>query len=92
MKWQDVLILIDANSKWTEVEIVDSATSQATIEHLRAIFSRFGLPEVTVAGNGTCFTSSEFQEFAQRNSIRHMLFLTIHFQIVWQKEQCKPSS
>ena len=61
-----------------EVEIVNSATSQATIEHLRAIFSRFGLPEVMVTDNGTCFTSSEFQEFAQRNSIRHVHIAPYH--------------
>ena len=57
------LIVIDAHSMWMEVEIVNSATAQATIEHLRAIFARFGLPEVVVTDNGTCFTSSEFQEF-----------------------------
>jgi len=61
-----------------EVEIVNSATSQATIEHLRAIFSRFGLPEVMVTGNGTYFTSSKFQEFARRNSIGHVHIAPYH--------------
>ena len=41
-----------------EVEIVSSATTQATVEHLIA---RFGLLEVVVTDNGTCFTSSVFQ-------------------------------
>ena len=59
------LIVIDAHSKWMEVEMVNSATAQATVEHLRAIFARFGLPEVVVTDNGTCFTSSEFEEFTQ---------------------------
>ena len=54
------------------MELVQSATAHATIKHLRMIFARFGLPEVMVTDNGTCFTSSEFQEFAQRNSIRHV--------------------
>ncbi len=36
------LIAVDAHSKWMEVEIVNSATTQATIEHLRASFARFG--------------------------------------------------
>ena len=40
------LISINAHSKWIEVEIVNSATAQATIEHLRASFARFGLPKV----------------------------------------------
>ena len=55
------------------VEIVNSA--QATIEHLRVIFSKFGL---MVTDIGTCFTSSEFQEFAQRNSIRHTRIAPYH--------------
>ena len=44
------MIVVDAYSKWMEVaiEIVNSATSQATIECLRMIFARLGLPEVTV--------------------------------------------
>lgn len=66
------LIVIDAHSKWMEVETVNSASAQTTIEHLRAMFARFGLPEAVVTDNGTCFTSSEFQEFAQRNNIRHL--------------------
>ena len=72
------LIVVDAHSKWMEVEIVNSATSQATIECLRMIFARFGLPEVMVTDNGTCFTSSEFQEFAQRNNIRHVRIAPYH--------------
>ena len=63
------LIVIDAHSKWMEVKMVNSATAQATIKHLRAIFAMFALPEVVVTNNGTCFTSSEFQEFTQRNNI-----------------------
>ena len=66
------LIVIDAHSEWMEVEIVNSATSQATIECLRMIFARFGLPEVMVTDNGACFASSEFQGYAQCNSIKHV--------------------
>ena len=72
------LIVVDAHSKWMEAEIVNSATSQATIECLRMIFARFGLPEVMVTDNGTCFTSSEFQEFAQCNNIRHVRIAPYH--------------
>ena len=72
------LIVIDAHSKWMEVEIVNSATAQATIECLRMIFARFGLPEVMVTDNGTCFTSSEFQVFEQCNNIRHVCITPYH--------------
>jgi len=55
------LIVIDAHSKWMQIEIVNSATSQTTIEYLRMIFTRFGLPELMITDNGTYFTSSEYQ-------------------------------
>jgi len=84
------LIVFDAHSKWMKVEIVNSA-SQATIECSRMIFTRFGLPEVMVTDNGTCFTSSEFQEFAQHNNIRHVRIALYH-QMAWQKGQCRLSS
>ena len=66
------LIVVDTHSKWIEVEIVNSATFQTTVECLRMIFARFGLPEMMVTDNGTFLTSSEYQEFAQCNNIRHV--------------------
>ena len=45
------LIVVDTHPKWMEVEIVHSATSQATTEGPRMIFARFGLPEVMVTNN-----------------------------------------
>ena len=72
------LIVVDTHSKWMEVEIVNSVTSQATIECLRMIFARFGLPEVMVTDNETRFTNSEFQEFPQCNNIRHVHIAPYH--------------
>lgn len=72
------LILIDAYSKWLEVKIVSSATSSATIEHLRSIFSVHGLPELIVSDNGSVFTSAEFQDFMVGNGIRHIRTAPYH--------------
>lgn len=72
------LVVVDAHSKWMEIEIVNAATTQATVEHLRAMFARFGLPKVMVTDNGTCFTSSEFAEFTRRNHIRHFKTAPYH--------------
>ena len=52
------LVVVDAHSKWMEIEVVNTATTEATVEQLRAMFDRFGLPKVMVTDNGTCFTSS----------------------------------
>ena len=39
------LVLIDAHSKWIEVEPVESATMKTTVEKLKKIFSTHGIPE-----------------------------------------------
>ncbi|MCY3927858.1 MAG: DDE-type integrase/transposase/recombinase [Acidobacteria bacterium] len=72
------LLVIDAHSRWMEVEMVNVASTQNTIEHLRSMFSRFGLPEVMVTDNGSCFTSNDFTEFAKRNQIRHVKTAPYH--------------
>jgi len=65
------LVIIDAYSKWLEVYVMNSATTAATIEKLRDTFARYGLPDVLVSDNATCFTSDEFQQFLKANGIRH---------------------
>ena len=65
------LILRDAHSKWIEAYETASATSTVVMQELRTTFARFGLPETIVTDNGTCFVSSEFEEFFQKNGIRH---------------------
>ena len=72
------LLVIDAHSRWMEVETVNTASIQNTIEHLRSMFSRFGLPQVMVTDNGTCFTSHEFKEFARLDHIRHLTIAPYH--------------
>ena len=39
------LVLVDAHSKWMDVQIVNSTSSDATISKLRSIFTVHGLPE-----------------------------------------------
>ena len=57
---------------------MNAASTQSTIEHLRSMFARFGLPKVMVTDNGSCFTSSDFAEFARRNQIRHLRTAPYH--------------
>ena len=60
------------HSKWIEAQVVNSTTSQNTIDQLRILFATHGLPEVLVSDNGTSFTSAEFMEFMKRNGIHHV--------------------
>ena len=51
---------------------VQSATSSITIDKLRSLFAQFGLPEVIVADNGSCFVCEEFKSFLYVNGIKHI--------------------
>ena len=64
--------MIDAYSKWLEIQVTNSATSTATIELMRKSFASLGIPETVVSDNATTFTSEEFAGFLKRNGIRHI--------------------
>ena len=42
------------------------------------MFARFGLPQVIVTDNGTCFTSSELVQFVVRKKIQHVSISPYH--------------
>ena len=72
------LIIVDAYSKWIEVKIVSSTSTEATIAALRPIFTTFGLPQQLVSDNGTGFTSTEFKQFLSQNGIKQILTSPYH--------------
>ena len=65
------LVVIDVRSKWPDMIMTKSTTSVRTVEMLRTIFARNGLPEQLVSDNGPQFVSEEFREFLRFNGIRH---------------------
>ena len=75
-KWY--LLVIDAHSKWLEVEVVNSANTTTTVEKLRRIFAAHGLPSTVVSDNGSVFTSEEFYIFMNRNGIHHIRTTPYH--------------
>ena len=72
------LLIVDAHSKWLEVFQMDSTTSSATIQCLRDVFSRFGLPDRIVSDNASYFVSAEFAEFMNKNGIKHSTSAPYH--------------
>ena len=72
------LIVVDSHSKWIEVEVMSSITSEATIEKLRDMFARHGIPQQLVSDNGSQFTSNEFSDFMKGNGIKHTLVAPYH--------------
>ena len=47
------LVVVDAHSRWLEVESMSSTTSEKTIETLQMLFARYGVPAQLVSDNGT---------------------------------------
>ena len=72
------LVIIDAHTKWLEAIPLSGATSRLTIQQLQTIFAHFGLPDTVVTDNGTCFVSSEFEQFISENSIHHWKIAPYH--------------
>ena len=72
------LVVVEAHSKWPEVEIMSSTTAEKTVERLRSIFAHIGLPEQLVSDNGPQFTSTCFEQFMKSNGIKHILTPPYH--------------
>jgi Integrase core domain len=63
-------LLIDASSKWIEVEKMSTTTADDDTGVIRAILARFGLVVTIVADNGPPFGAEEFVKFLINNNIR----------------------
>ena len=75
---RQLLVVVDAYSKWCDVHICSTPSSAAAIEKLRISFSTHGLPVILVSDNGTAFASAEFQAFVKANRILHKFSPPLH--------------
>ena len=73
-----LLVVIDAHSKWIEAIPLSTATAFTTIQQLRKLFSKFGIPDTIASDNGSQFTATEFQDFCRINGIRHIKVAPYH--------------
>ena len=64
------LIVVDAYSKWLEVIPMGSLTSLKTIEVLRSLFARYGIPEEVVSDIGPQLASEDFSQFLKQDGVR----------------------
>ena len=70
--------IVDTHSRWPEVIPVSFNTTSKTVEVLRDLFARFGIPEQIVSDNDPQFASEEFQAFIKSNGIRHITSAPYH--------------
>lgn len=75
---QSFLLVVDAYSKWLEMESMTTITARATIQRLQRIFATHGIPEVVVTDNGPTFISAEFKQFMTGNGVKHITTAPYH--------------
>lgn len=68
---EHILVVVDYYSRYYEVAVVRTITSEKTIKCLETIFARHGLPEVLVSDNGPNLVSEKFEAFLKENGIKH---------------------
>ena len=72
------LVVVDAPSKWPEVQIMNSTTSQSTTEAMRTLFGHYELPTQLVSDNGSQFISTEFVHFLRLNGVKRIQSAPYH--------------
>jgi hypothetical protein len=71
-KGRTFLIVVDSYSKWIEVfDTKNDMTSEFTINCLRGLFSRYGIPDMLCSDNFSGFKSHQFETFMANNLISH---------------------
>ena len=70
---EHLLVLVDYFSRWVEVDIIKSTTSETIIKCLDKQFSRYGVPSTLRTGNGPNLVSAEMEEYLNEMGIEHRL-------------------
>ena len=69
-----LLVVIDDYSRFPEVEILPSLSSNVVIPRLNIIFARQGYPTIVKTDNGPPFQGQDFKDFATQSGFRHRRF------------------
>ncbi|KAL5017541.1 hypothetical protein ScPMuIL_007130 [Solemya velum] len=65
------LLVVDYFSRYIEIALLKSTSSQAVINHMQSIFARHGIPETVVSDNGPQYASEAFVKFAKDYGFCH---------------------
>ena len=72
IKVNQYFLLSDEYSKFPIIRKLTSTTSHAIINHLKSIFSEYGIPDKLVTDNGAQYSSTEFKQFATVYGFEHI--------------------
>jgi transposase InsO family protein len=65
-----MLVAVDKFTKWVEPAPVTTQDSKATINFIKSVVFRFGVPQSIITDNGTNFTSNEFKDYCEGLGIK----------------------
>ena len=68
---EKLLVVIDAYSRYPEVEVMQSTTTTVVISKLRRIFALHGYPEELITDNGPPFNAVKFTEYLSAHGVHH---------------------
>ena len=68
---ESLLVVVDYYSRYYEVMIMHSTTTEKIVDALSSILARFGFPYSLKSENGPQFLSEDFQTFFQESGIEH---------------------
>jgi biotin synthase-like enzyme len=60
-----MMVAVDKFPKWIEVTPVTTQDSTTTVNFIKSIVFRFGVPHSIITDNGTNFTSKEFKNYCE---------------------------
>ncbi|RUA05416.1 MAG: hypothetical protein DSY43_04620 [Gammaproteobacteria bacterium] len=68
---ETLLVVLDAYSRYPEVEILPSTSAKSVLPAFEKIFATHGIPEEVKTDNGPPFQSRDFKNFAQEKGFVH---------------------
>lgn len=82
-----LLVVVDALTKFVKLYPAKSTRTPAVIRALESFINDYGVPKRIVTDRGTCFTSTEFQNYCVKLGIHHTLNSSRHPQANGQVER-----
>jgi transposase InsO family protein len=82
-----MLVEVNKFTKWVEAAPVTTQDSTATINFIKSIVFRFGVPHGIITDNGTNFTSKEFKNYCEGLGIKLKFASVAHPKIYGQVEK-----
>lgn len=68
---EKMFVVIDGHSRYPEVAIMKTTTTEKVISQLQHIFARHGYPEELTTDNGPPFNAIEFEEYLKNHGVHH---------------------